>query len=210
LRYASQSPIPLTGSIPQTLYGIKEIKAAKTHNAKVNGVVDTTTGGAGVLNDLSSLAVYAQGFGGMSVPHLIMSIANPIYAATGIIYGVVDGGRDLYNFHCDHQKRDLVSGLVKIGASGLGAAGVMTGMFPLVVAGNVIYGMAVAGQNWGSIKGLAHDAKNLVQHLPQKIGHAAQAVAHKAHDLVDPGKDEPVPVPEQPEVTPSETAPTHP
>jgi hypothetical protein len=198
LRYAANSPIPLTGSPFQTAYGIKEIRAAKTHNAKVNGWVDAGSGASGVFNDLSTIAVFANPI--MKLPSMVMSIANPVYAVSGIVYGAIDGGRDLYNAWCHrdsgHAKTDLIVGLVKIGSSGLGAVGAMSGNLPLVIAANLIYLGAVGYQNKGSIKNVYHSAKDFIKahphpikespELAKKAVHAvAEKVGHAAHVVAD-------------------------
>ena len=56
-RYAGN--IPIAGGVVQTIYGVKEIHAAKTGNAKANGVVDTVLGSSSAISTVASLPLYA-------------------------------------------------------------------------------------------------------------------------------------------------------
>ncbi len=136
-RYASNVPIPLVGSGIQTAYGIREIAAARSNNARINGSVDAVSGAAGMLNDLSTVTLYASPF--LHLPHGLLGVAGPINGVTGAIGAVLDGGRDIYNSVEHHDRTDAVIGSVKIGAGGVGCMAAFTGVLPLNIAMTGVY-----------------------------------------------------------------------
>jgi hypothetical protein len=145
LRYASNLPVPVLGSLAQGIYGGVEIAKAKSGNARFNGIVDATGGIAGVFNDLTNVALFASPVLHLS-PHLL-AVSGPINGISGIFGGVLDGGRDIANAIHHHDKTDAIIGSAKIGVSGVGCAAAWMGNIPVNMAMTGLYLGLVAYQN---------------------------------------------------------------
>lgn len=172
LRYSSNVPIPVVGSAGQTVYGIKEIKAAQTVPQKVNAWVDSVGGFAGIFNDISNVGLLTSV--GLPLGAGVVAVLSPVYAVTSVVGGFLDGGRDIYNAVRHKSVSEGVVGGVKVGAGVMGAVAAVTGNIPLLVASNLVYFGAVGWQNRESIKNTVHAVVDKVRHRHEEAAHTEQ------------------------------------
>lgn len=137
--------VPGAGDVNMIVYGVKELKAARSQNARNNALTDLGLGIVSAVHRLAELPIYAGAL--MTVPAAMMAVAGPVTAVTGLITTFVDAGRDFYNARTLGDRRDGIAGGIKLASGSAAAAAAWAGNAPVLLAASLVYCGSVVWQN---------------------------------------------------------------